>query len=245
MEPDKKLESLAHRIEILERRFVQSSSLGMYLKSEDESQFTQLVAESIALIDSLLGEDNNFSHEIAGTVNNGSGGYIEGPSYACVQKTRGLITAAANHLMRVKNLSPKATPANPSSYVDPGRLAELKSVTSSEFDLTRLVRLCEELNIAYANSCFMTIAMLVRAIVDHVPPIFRQLAFAQIVNNYAGSRSFKGSMQHLDASLRHIADAHLHTHIRPREVLPTFTQVDFRSDLDVLLAEVIRVLKPQ
>ena len=50
-------------------------------------------------------------------------------------------------------------------------------------------------------------------------------------------------MQHLDASLRNIADAHLDTHVRPREVLPTFTQVDFLADLDVLLAEVIRLVK--
>lgn len=243
MEPDKELESLARQIASLEERFVQSSSLGMYLNSEDEAQFSQLVAESISLIDSLLGEDNTFSCNIARTVNNGSGAYIEGPSYACVQKTRGLITAAANHLKRVKSLSPKTTPTNPSSYVDPGRLTELKSVTSSEFDLTRLVRLCEELNVAHANNSMMTIAILVRAIVDHVPPILGQLAFTHVVNNYAGSKSFKGSMQHLDASLRNIADAYLHTHVRSREVLPTFTQVDFRSDLDVLLAEVIRKLK--
>ncbi|MDO8355412.1 MAG: hypothetical protein Q7U76_03360 [Nitrospirota bacterium] len=243
MEPDKELESLAHQIASLEKRFVQSSSLGMYLQSEDEAQFSQLVAESISLIDSLLGEDNNFSRNIARAVNNGNGGYIEGPSYACVQKTRGLITAAANHLMRVKSLSPKATTTNPSSYVAPERLTELKSATSLEFDLTRLVRLCEELNVAYTNNCMMTIAMLVRAIVDHVPPIFKQLTFTQVVNNYAGSKAFKGSMQQLDGSLRNIANAHLHTHVRSHEVLPTFTQVDFRSDLDVLLSEVIRVLK--
>lgn len=243
MEPDKELESLAHQIASLEGRFVQSPSLGMYLKSEDEAQFAQLVAESISIIDSLLGEDNNFSRNIAGTVNNGSGGYLEGPSYACVQKTRGLITAAANHLKRVKSLNPNTTPTNPSSYVDPGTLTELKSVISSEFDLTRLVRLCEELNVAYANNSMMTIAILVRAIVDHVPPILGQQAFVHVVNNYAGSKSFKGSMQHLDASLRNIADAYLHTHVRSREVLPTFTQVDFRPDLDVLLSEIIRKLK--
>jgi hypothetical protein len=47
----------------------------------------------------------------------------------------------------------------------------------------------------------------------------------------------------LDRSLRNIADAHLHVQIRTSEVLPTGPQVDFRADLDVLLSEVVRVLK--
>ncbi len=50
-------------------------------------------------------------------------------------------------------------------------------------------------------------------------------------------------MQRLDTSLRSVADAHLHTQVRSREILPTFNQVDFRADLDVLLGEAIRILK--
>jgi len=44
----------------------------------------------------------------------------------------------------------------------------------------------------------------------------------------------------LDASLRNIADTHLHLPIRSRDKLPTITQVNFRQDLDVLLQEVVR-----
>jgi hypothetical protein len=50
-------------------------------------------------------------------------------------------------------------------------------------------------------------------------------------------------MQHLDKSLRNAADSFLHVQIRSKEVLPSFQQVDFRSDVDFLLAEIIRVLK--
>ncbi len=83
--------------------------------------------------------------------------------------------------------------------------------------------------------------MLVRAIVDHVPPIFGQKSFKEVANNYQGSSSFKKSMLHLDQSLRNVADAHLHTHIRQRESLPSQTQVYFAQDLDVLLAEILRL----
>lgn len=50
-------------------------------------------------------------------------------------------------------------------------------------------------------------------------------------------------MIHLDKSLRKIADSFLHTQIRKKETIPNATQVDFRRDLDVLLGEIVRILK--
>lgn len=128
-------------------------------------------------------------------------------------------------------------------YVDAQRLDQLRSINSIDWDLTRLIRLCEELNIAHEHKAWMTCAMLARGIVDHVPPILSCSNFAAVANNYAGARSFRQHMQHLDNSLRRVADAHLHIQIRTSEALPTFVQVDFRSDLDALLAEVVRLLK--
>jgi hypothetical protein len=129
------------------------------------------------------------------------------------------------------------------SYVDPARLSELRSVVSKKWDLTRLVRVCEELNGAFERDAFITCSMLVRSIVDHVPPIFGCKSFSELANNYAGSKSFRGSMQHLDKSLRNHADGNLHTQIRRKESLPTRTQVAFWSDLDKLLEETIRLLE--
>lgn len=128
-------------------------------------------------------------------------------------------------------------------YVDTQRINDLKSITSSKFDLSRLIRLCEEINISHQNECYMSIAMAVRAIIDHVPPIFDFTTFSQVTNNYSGTNSFKDSMKNLENSLRKIADAHLHVKIRNRETLPTFNQVNFFADLDVLLSEIIRILK--
>jgi hypothetical protein len=240
---DKELELIASQVESLENKFLSGSSFGKYLQSEEQASFKRLVAEAIPLLDSVLGEGNNFSRNIAGTVNSGSGGFIGGPSYACVQETRGLIIGAVNHLRRIENLTPRATQTNQSAYVDSGRLAELKALTPSKFDLSRLIRLCEELNMAHSAICLMSIAMLVRAIADHIPPILGQQSFTAVASNYSGAKSFKGSMQRLDTSLRNVADAHLHTQARSRDVLPTFNQVDFRADLDVLLGEIIRTLK--
>jgi hypothetical protein len=84
---------------------------------------------------------------------------------------------------------------------------------------------------------------LTRALLDHVPPIFLCAKFSEVANNYAGSKSFKESMKHLENSSRKIADQYLHTQIRQKESLPNITQVSFSNDIDVLLSEICRILK--
>ncbi|HUV07200.1 MAG TPA: hypothetical protein VMX75_05690 [Spirochaetia bacterium] len=128
-------------------------------------------------------------------------------------------------------------------YVDPTRIQELKNITGTRFDLLKLIELCEELNISHSKKVILAIPTLVRSILDHVPPIFGQKSFKEVLNNYSGAKSFKDSMTNLENSSRKIADAFLHTQIRAKESLPTETQVNFKNDLDVLLQEIVRLLK--
>ena len=129
------------------------------------------------------------------------------------------------------------------NYVDPKRLKELSKIESKEFDLTKLIVLLNELNIAYKNNLVFAIPPLIRIIIDHVPPIFEKSNFAEVCGGY-GTRSFKESMTILDKSSRKIADSFLHTQIRNNEnALPTDTQINFKNDLDVLLQEIVRKLK--
>jgi hypothetical protein len=127
------------------------------------------------------------------------------------------------------------------TYVNISRINALRDIESTDYDLARLIRLCEEINIAYENQCYMSVSMLLRAIVDHIPPIFSKPNFTDVMSGY-GTKSFKDSMNHLDKGLRKIADSYLHSHIRRRESLPTEQQVHFSPMLDVLLAEVITKL---
>jgi hypothetical protein len=128
------------------------------------------------------------------------------------------------------------------AYVDPNRINELKSISSDKYDLRKLVRLCEELNICFAEECYLSIAMLTRSILDHVPPIFDLSKFSELANNYPGAKSFKEAMQNLENSSRKISDHYLHTQIRKSESLPNMTQVDFSNNLDFLMAEIVRML---
>lgn len=121
------------------------------------------------------------------------------------------------------------------------RLSELRKLHSAEFDFRKLVRLCEELNVASRENCFYLIAMGTRAVLDHVPPVFGLKTFSQVANQYDGGKNFKNTMQHLDTAAKNIAHEHLHRQIRQRETLPTLQQVNFAPALDVLLGEIVRV----
>lgn len=127
-----------------------------------------------------------------------------------------------------------------SIFIDPSRLSDLRTLKVTGHDLTRLVRLCEELNACWQVGAYYAVIMLTRAIIDHVPPLFGCKSFAEVANNYAGSKSFKESMNHLERGARSIADQHLHVQIRAVESLPNATQVNFSQSLDLLLAEIIR-----
>lgn len=63
------------------------------------------------------------------------------------------------------------------------RLVELRSLTSSDLDFRKLVRMCEEINLAYRMECYYATAMLIRGLLDHVPPVFGYKTFSEVANN--------------------------------------------------------------
>jgi hypothetical protein len=127
------------------------------------------------------------------------------------------------------------------TFIAESRLEEIRGLSPVKFDLKKLIRLCEELNIAYSEKCYLATAMLTRGLLDHVPPLFGKSNFAEVANSYGGAgMSFRESMQRLDEAARKIADSHLHVQIRSSETLPTPQQVNFAAEIDVLLAEIVR-----
>ncbi len=128
------------------------------------------------------------------------------------------------------------------AYVSEARISELERVSHKDFDLKRVIALCQEANVACANESWLSLAMIQRTLINHVPPIFGYGTFAEVVNNYGGGKSFHNMVQRLDESLRDVADMHLHQMIRARETLPERAQVDFRPEIDALLAEIVRIL---
>ena len=132
-------------------------------------------------------------------------------------------------------------------FVSFERIQQIETNQNNLFDKRKLVQMLHELNLAYANNCYLTCVFLLRGVIDHVPPLFNGCRnFSDVANNYSsGSRSFKKAMNHLERTCRHIADLHIHTQIRKHDSLPTKSQIEFRADLDLLLGEVVRLLKSE
>lgn len=131
-------------------------------------------------------------------------------------------------------------------FISPSRIKQIIEIKSTDFDFLKLLHLCKEINFNYLYENYYGVALLTRALIDHIPPIFACKNFAEVANNYKSDRnsqSFKKAMIHLDNSLRNIGDSLIHSQIRKREISPNDVQIDFKNDLDVLLSEIVRILK--
>lgn len=130
------------------------------------------------------------------------------------------------------------------NFIHPHRINALENIQSNKFDLSKLVVICEEINDNWSSENIFTVGLLLRTMINHVPPIFNDAytTFDHVVANYSGSRSFKENMTHLNKSLRTIADGYNHELISKKEILPTPNQVDFRQNIDLLLGEIIKRL---
>lgn len=126
-------------------------------------------------------------------------------------------------------------------FINADRINELENVQNKNFDLKKLVKMLNEINDNYSLGNYFSVAMLCRSVINHIAPIFNFDTFNQVANNYGG-QSFKKNMSNLNNSMKNIADNYLHEKIRKNEVLPNENQVDFGKDMDVLLAEIVRIL---
>ncbi len=144
-----------------------------------------------------------------------------------------------------ENGRPATTPNRAYDFVASVRIEALRGCERVEFDCTRLICLCEELNACAAGRHAHAVILLTRAILDHIPPVFGFGSFTEVSSNYGGGgRSFKASAERLEKQARKVADRMLHQTIRVREVAPEMQEVEFSRELETVLAEVCRLLKP-
>jgi len=128
------------------------------------------------------------------------------------------------------------------NYVAEDRIGQLRSLPKDKFDTTKLVELCEELNQNYKWKNYFAVGALLRTILHHVPPVFGMKEFKHVASDYSWGKSHKNRIMKLSESAKDIADNILHEHIRKLEVLPKKPRVDFKAELDILLAEIVTIL---
>jgi hypothetical protein len=126
--------------------------------------------------------------------------------------------------------------------VDPPLIARLEGLKSSSYDVASLVRMCREINSSFAHGNVLAVALLMRTVLNHVPPVFGHSTFEQVVAN--AGKSLKDSFDHLENGLRKIADFHTHRKIAPIESYPSAAQVEpFKPQFELLLQQVESRLK--
>lgn len=208
----------------------------------DRAGFAELVQDARSILAENLGAVNSFGQRIDGAWFTANSELLsETARIQAVDDLIGNVRSGAKALRRKTSQSPLgASAATPDPYVSRTRIAELRAVPTSPWDLSRLVRMCEELNSVFAAGNYLATAMLVRAILDHVPPIFGARNFGEYASSIVG-KSHKSSMERLHRSHRDIADRWLHEQIERdrRAALPEGPQVDCRSEIDILLGEVV------
>lgn len=229
------LASIATRIDDLDGQFTETSGFGAArLPSKQAAIYRGLLLDAKAIVDDALKAGNEYSTRLAM-----SSITVGGITQSKAEEAAETIRSAIRQIKRKAIAAPPMPPGR-RPYVAFTRIAEMKAA-KGKFDFKRLIELCRELNVAAAHDCHMATAMLVRAIIDHVPPVLGYNTFIEVSAHYKAGGSLKSSLQRLEKILRKIADLNLHNPIRDRESLPAHTQVDFSQDLDILLGEVVRV----
>lgn len=128
-------------------------------------------------------------------------------------------------------------------YVDASIIEEIRKLPTDKFDFKRLVKLLEELNDNYSNGNLYSVTFLLRAIIDHIPPVFNKQNFASLANQNAFGSSNKKLVSHLQDFSRNVSDREIHLPISINSIIITPSEVDFKASLSALLRELINSSK--
>ena len=129
-------------------------------------------------------------------------------------------------------------------YVKPYLINNLQTAgKTSDFKIGKLIALCNELNFNFQRKNTYTVLFCIRAIIDHIPPIFSARNFNEVIKGYnSWPRTDKKYIQNL-ARDRNISDDALHRQISTDIDLVDFSQsIPNPIAIQSLLREVIKLL---
>jgi hypothetical protein len=141
----------------------------------------------------------------------------------------------------IKDLTSIELTAVQSEYIDLSIINHLSNINNKKYDVAKVIQFCREINGTFSSGYYLSTALLIRALINHIPPIFGQERFDQVVSQ--STRSRKEIFKPLDDIARDIGDLHTHDTIRHKEVLPTRRQLEpFKPNVEFLLQEIITEL---
>lgn len=111
---------------------------------------------------------------------------------------------------------------------------------SDVFNYQKLVKVLNELNTNYAVGYVYSASMLIRSILDHIPPLFGYSDFKEVVNNYSwGETDLKYMKKLLD--FKNEADDVLHRQISHNSDLITLEDLPTSVRINRLLQECLQI----
>lgn len=137
----------------------------------------------------------------------------------------------------VNNAALPVPPPQAAPYLDEGLIAAIgEKAATSRLDCTKLLALIKELNENQARGNSYAAHALVRAILDHVPPILNCKSFAEVANNYPWTQTDKKyARKLLDFKLQ--GDDALHRQISEKTDLMGIDDLPPRAWLNRVLQE--------
>jgi hypothetical protein len=122
--------------------------------------------------------------------------------------------------------------------VDSAIIDALAEIETTNSDAASLVRMCREINSSHAHGNILATVLLMRTVLNHVPPVFGFDTFVQVATN--SGKSLRDSFDHLESGLRKVADFHAHRQIAASEFYPSAAQVEpYKPQFELLLQQVI------
>jgi hypothetical protein len=153
----------------------------------------------------------------------------------------GQTTASSHHVAGVGTDVDDAAKVSSGGYVDRRIVELIKPGQSRRWDCTKLLGLIQELDDNYREDNGYAAHALLRAILDHVPPLFAQSGFAGVVDSHSWSRTDRKYVRQL-AAFRAQADDVLHRQISGSPDLLTVEDMPPRAAVNSFLRECARQL---
>jgi len=107
-----------------------------------------------------------------------------------------------------------------------------------ELKYSRLVVLLDEINSSWNNGNYIAVGLLIRAVMNHIPPALGFKKFEEVANNHKCDRSVKPALEQLQNSAKNLFDIIAHEQIskkEPRNI--SGEDVNCRQSLKLLLDE--------
>ncbi len=156
------------------------------------------------------------------------------------EKAKGRLLSILNS--RIEDLQQKSKfKKNTDTFINEEIINKFEKLSNPKFDTIKLRQYLREVNISYKENNLLSCILLLRAILNYVPPIFGCSTFSQYVSE--SGRSLKAIFSILEEGLRKIADLHTHKPISSKEYLPTNNQISpYKSQFEILLQEILTKL---